>query len=72
MKRSLKELNSRQKKKKAKKIERNEISEESEGSQLSLRESSSSPVDLDMDKETDDRSTNNYLSMIPAKIKDNC
>ena len=72
MKRSLKELNSRQKKKKAKKIESNDDSGESEGSQFSLRESSTSPVDLEMDEETDDRSINNKLNVTPEKIKDNC
>ena len=72
MKRSLKELNSRQKKKKAKKIESNDDSGESEGSQFSLRESSTSPVDLDLDKKTDDLSINNNLNVTPEKIKDNC
>lgn len=71
VKRSLKELNSRQKKKKAKKIESDEYTEESEGSQFSLRESSTSPVDLEMDEETDDRSINDN-NVIPEKIKDNC
>lgn len=72
MKRNLKEINSRPKKKKAKKkIESDEDSEESEGSQFSLRESSTSPVDLEMDEETDDRSIN-YNSVTPEKIKDNC
>ncbi|XP_045508867.1 uncharacterized protein PFB0765w-like [Colias croceus] len=72
VKRSLKELNSEQKKKKAKKIESKDDSSESEGSQFSLRESSTSPVDLEMDEETDDRSINNYLNVTPEKIKDNC
>lgn len=72
VKRSLKELNSRQKKKKAKKIESDEDSEESEGTQLSLRESSTSSVDLETDEETDDCSINNNLNVIPEKIKDNC
>lgn len=72
VKRSLKELNSRQKKKKAKKIESDEDSEESESSQLSLRKSSTSPVDLEMDEETEDCSINDNLNVIPEKIKDNC
>lgn len=72
VKRSLKELNSRQKKKKAKQIESDEDSEESEGSQFSLRESSTSPIDFETDEETDDRSIHNNLNVTPEKIKDDC
>lgn len=72
MKRSLKKLNSRQNKKKARKVESDEDSEESEGSQFSLRESSTSPVDSEMDEETDDSSINNNLNVTPEKIKENC
>ncbi|KAK9891331.1 hypothetical protein WA026_014574 [Henosepilachna vigintioctopunctata] len=53
VKRSLKKLNTGQQKNKAMKIESEEDSEESE-SYSSLRESSISPVDLEMDEETDD------------------
>lgn len=57
VKRSLKELGLRQKKKKAKQVERDEDSEESsEESQISLRESSTFPIDFETDEETDDRS----------------
>ncbi|XP_039759705.1 uncharacterized protein LOC120633562 [Pararge aegeria] len=72
VKRSLKELNSRQKKKKPKQIESDEDSEETEGSQFSLRESSTSPIDFETDEETDDRSINDNLNVTPEKIKDNC
>ncbi|KAL3278039.1 hypothetical protein HHI36_013380 [Cryptolaemus montrouzieri] len=61
-----------QKNKKAKKIKSDEDSEQPEGSQFSLRESSTSPVDLDMDEETEDRSINYDLNMTPEKINENC
>ncbi|KAK4887213.1 hypothetical protein RN001_003484 [Aquatica leii] len=54
MKRCFLELNSRQKKKKTNKMESDEDSEESEGSQISSRESSTSPVDLEIDEDLDD------------------
>ncbi|KAL3270273.1 hypothetical protein HHI36_009326, partial [Cryptolaemus montrouzieri] len=72
VRRSLKELNSRQKKKKAKKIECDEDSEGSEGSRFSLWESSTSPVDLEINVETEDRSINYNLNMTTVKINGNC
>lgn len=51
MKCSLLELNSKPKKRKTKKMESDEDSEESEGSQTSLRESSTSPIDFEIDED---------------------
>lgn len=63
MKRSLLELNSRQKKKKSKKIVSDEDSEESERSQISLRENSTSLVDLEIDEDADDYNTKHYYKI---------
>ncbi|CAH2084120.1 unnamed protein product [Euphydryas editha] len=62
-------LLSRPKKKKVKIMESNENSEESDKSQISLRESSFSPLDLDEDDHEDD--FNKKFDATPKNIKDN-
>lgn len=43
----------------------------SEGSQISLRESSTSPVDLEIYEDADDSNTNTNFDVTPEKIKEN-